>query len=174
MVNLCDPSDPTSFHKAHSLAQAFFSQHNGQSQHTIHAMGHCHIDSGSPTFFPLSYRDVRKTLSVWIYFGMLIWSWCVCIYLLVLYEELVKAKVSPPVICLGPAQADVHTVMPLCSGWDAVSVCCLLSGITWAVSRHVDPVCIADWVCFLKMSSSHLLKSLAPHFCSWNNEKRSS
>lgn len=68
MVNLCDPSDPTSFLKAHSLAQTFFSQHNGQSQHAIHAMGHCHIDSGSTTSFFPSYRDERKTLSVWICF----------------------------------------------------------------------------------------------------------
>lgn len=46
MVNLCDPSDPSSFSKAHSLAHTFFSQRNGDSQHTAHAMGHCHIDSG--------------------------------------------------------------------------------------------------------------------------------
>lgn len=46
MVNLCDPSDPRSFSKAQSLARNFFSQRNGQSQHIVHAMGHCHIDSG--------------------------------------------------------------------------------------------------------------------------------
>lgn len=46
MVNLCDPFDPRSFSKAHSLAHNFFSQRNGESQHTAHAMGHCHIDSG--------------------------------------------------------------------------------------------------------------------------------
>lgn len=46
MVNLCDPSDPSSFFKVRSLAHNFFSQRNGQSQHTAHAMGHCHIDSG--------------------------------------------------------------------------------------------------------------------------------
>lgn len=63
MVNLCDPSDPGSFSKAHTLAQTFFSQPNGESQHTIHAMGHCHIDSGSRTF-SLSHRKKRQTLSV--------------------------------------------------------------------------------------------------------------
>lgn len=46
MVNLCDPSDPSSFSKARSLAHSFFGQRNGESQHTVHAMGHCHIDSG--------------------------------------------------------------------------------------------------------------------------------
>uniref|UniRef100_A0A672J0Y4 Glycoside hydrolase family 38 central domain-containing protein n=1 Tax=Salarias fasciatus TaxID=181472 RepID=A0A672J0Y4_SALFA len=46
MVNLCEPSDPGSFSRAHTLAQNFFSQRNGDSQHTVHAMGHCHIDSG--------------------------------------------------------------------------------------------------------------------------------
>nr|XP_015198938.1 PREDICTED: alpha-mannosidase 2C1 [Lepisosteus oculatus] len=46
MVNLCDPSDPSTFSAARHLAEVFFSQRNGQSQHTVHAMGHCHIDSG--------------------------------------------------------------------------------------------------------------------------------
>ncbi|XP_077372933.1 alpha-mannosidase 2C1 isoform X1 [Festucalex cinctus] len=45
MVNVSDPADPSSFSKAHVLARKFFSQRNGQSQHNIHAMGHCHIDS---------------------------------------------------------------------------------------------------------------------------------
>ncbi len=46
MVNLCEPFDPSSFSKAHSVAHKFFSQRNGDSQHTAHAMGHCHIDTG--------------------------------------------------------------------------------------------------------------------------------
>lgn len=46
MVNVCDPADPSSYPAARSLALSFFSQRNGQSQHTTHAMGHCHIDSG--------------------------------------------------------------------------------------------------------------------------------
>lgn len=46
MVNLCDASDPSSFPRAHGLAHKFFSQRNGESQHTVHAMGHCHIDTG--------------------------------------------------------------------------------------------------------------------------------
>ncbi|MEQ2200519.1 hypothetical protein XENOCAPTIV_030479 [Xenoophorus captivus] len=51
MVNLCDPFDPSSFSKAHSLAHKFFHQRNGESQHTVHAMGHCHIDSVFTLFF---------------------------------------------------------------------------------------------------------------------------
>ncbi len=47
MVNLCDPANPSSFAAARSLAQKFFAQKNGESQHVAHAMGHCHIDSGN-------------------------------------------------------------------------------------------------------------------------------
>lgn len=52
MVNLCDPTNPSSFSSARNLAQNFFNQRNGQSQHIVHAMGHCHIDTG---FYPLYY-----------------------------------------------------------------------------------------------------------------------
>ncbi|KTG45452.1 hypothetical protein cypCar_00008256 [Cyprinus carpio] len=45
MVNLCDPADPSSFAAARSLAHKFFAQKNGESQHVVHAMGHCHTDS---------------------------------------------------------------------------------------------------------------------------------
>ncbi|XP_028305460.1 LOW QUALITY PROTEIN: alpha-mannosidase 2C1 [Gouania willdenowi] len=45
MVNVCDPFDFSSFPKARNMARGFFSQRNGESQHTVHAMGHCHIDS---------------------------------------------------------------------------------------------------------------------------------
>ncbi|KAG9341240.1 hypothetical protein JZ751_019681 [Albula glossodonta] len=63
MVNLCDPSDPTSFAAAHSLAQKFFSQRNGQSQHTVHAMGHCHIDSA--WLWPYE-ETIRKCARSWV------------------------------------------------------------------------------------------------------------
>lgn len=54
MVNVCDVTDPSTFPAARDLAAAIFSQRNGESQHTIHAMGHCHIDSGeSSTALPL-------------------------------------------------------------------------------------------------------------------------
>ncbi|CAF98334.1 unnamed protein product, partial [Tetraodon nigroviridis] len=63
MVNLCDPADPTSFSKARSLAQTFFSQHNGESQHTVHAMGHCHIDSA--WLWPYE-ETIRKCGRSWV------------------------------------------------------------------------------------------------------------
>lgn len=68
MVNLCDPADPSSFSKSHSLAQKFFSQRNGESQHTVHAMGHCHIDSG------LRF----KTLITWSYNTVLVFTCISC------------------------------------------------------------------------------------------------
>ncbi|KAM4618384.1 alpha-mannosidase 2C1 [Polymixia lowei] len=63
MVNLCDPANPSSFTKAHSLAHKFFNQHNGQSQHTIHAMGHCHIDSA--WLWPYE-ETIRKCGRSWV------------------------------------------------------------------------------------------------------------
>jgi len=59
MVNLCDPADPSSFSKARSMAHKFFSQRNGESQHTVHAMGHCHIDSGLSFYLFYNYCHSR-------------------------------------------------------------------------------------------------------------------
>lgn len=54
MVNVCDIADPSTFPAARDLAAAVFSQRNGESQHTVHAVGHCHIDSGErSTALPL-------------------------------------------------------------------------------------------------------------------------
>ncbi|XP_015256248.1 PREDICTED: alpha-mannosidase 2C1 [Cyprinodon variegatus] len=63
MVNLCDPFDPSSFSKAHSLAHKFFNQRNGESQHTVHAMGHCHIDSA--WLWPYE-ETIRKCGRSWV------------------------------------------------------------------------------------------------------------
>ncbi|XP_069018170.1 alpha-mannosidase 2C1 isoform X3 [Embiotoca jacksoni] len=63
MVNLCDASDPSSYSKAHSLAHNFFSQRNGESQHTVHAMGHCHIDSA--WLWPYE-ETIRKCGRSWV------------------------------------------------------------------------------------------------------------
>lgn len=50
IVNVCDPAQPETYLAAKALASKFFGQHGGESQHTIHAMGHCHIDTGrTPT-----------------------------------------------------------------------------------------------------------------------------
>lgn len=35
------------FNRAHQLALEFFSQKNGSTQHTIFAVGNCHIDTGT-------------------------------------------------------------------------------------------------------------------------------
>jgi len=39
----------TLFHycRAHQLAVTFFSQKNGATQHTVKAVGNCHIDTGT-------------------------------------------------------------------------------------------------------------------------------
>uniref|UniRef100_A0A7M4EJF9 alpha-mannosidase n=1 Tax=Crocodylus porosus TaxID=8502 RepID=A0A7M4EJF9_CROPO len=63
MVNLCDVTDPSTFPAAHQLASAFFSQRNGESQHTIHAMGHCHIDSA--WLWPYE-ESIRKCARSWV------------------------------------------------------------------------------------------------------------
>ncbi|KAK1789872.1 hypothetical protein P4O66_015756 [Electrophorus voltai] len=63
MVNLCDPTDPDSFSSARSLAQKFFRQRNGQSQHIVHAMGHCHIDSA--WLWPYE-ETIRKCARSWV------------------------------------------------------------------------------------------------------------
>ncbi|XP_041651823.1 alpha-mannosidase 2C1 [Cheilinus undulatus] len=63
MVNLCDSADPSTFPKAHKLAHNFFSQRNGESQHTTHAMGHCHIDSA--WLWPYE-ETIRKCGRSWV------------------------------------------------------------------------------------------------------------
>ncbi|XP_068131706.1 alpha-mannosidase 2C1 [Hyperolius riggenbachi] len=63
MVNLCDVNDFASFAAVHKLAAAFFSQKNGDSQYTIHAMGHCHIDSA--WLWPYE-ETIRKCGRSWV------------------------------------------------------------------------------------------------------------
>lgn len=63
MVNLCDPLDHSTFPRARSLASAFFNQRNGHSQHTVHAMGHCHIDSA--WLWPYE-ETIRKCGRSWV------------------------------------------------------------------------------------------------------------
>lgn len=63
MVNLCDPANPGSFAAARSLAQKFFAQKNGESQHVVHAMGHCHIDSA--WLWPYE-ETIRKCARSWV------------------------------------------------------------------------------------------------------------
>uniref|UniRef100_A0A6Q2XDK7 alpha-mannosidase n=1 Tax=Esox lucius TaxID=8010 RepID=A0A6Q2XDK7_ESOLU len=63
MVNVCEPTNPSSFPAARSLALRFFSQRNGDSQHTVHAMGHCHIDSA--WLWPYE-ETIRKCARSWV------------------------------------------------------------------------------------------------------------
>ncbi|XP_072045135.1 alpha-mannosidase 2C1-like [Amphiura filiformis] len=45
MINSIHVSDETTYDAARNIAKKFLTEKNGDSQHTIHAMGHCHIDS---------------------------------------------------------------------------------------------------------------------------------
>uniref|UniRef100_A0A8C0BGA1 alpha-mannosidase n=1 Tax=Buteo japonicus TaxID=224669 RepID=A0A8C0BGA1_9AVES len=63
MVNMCDVTDPSTFPAARDLAAAIFSQRNGKSQHTIHAVGHCHIDSA--WLWPYE-ETIRKCARSWV------------------------------------------------------------------------------------------------------------
>ncbi|KAG8144902.1 hypothetical protein E2320_013302 [Naja naja] len=63
MVNLCDVNNPATFPAVRELAHSVFCQKNGDSQHTIHAMGHCHID----TAWLWPYEEtVRKCARSWV------------------------------------------------------------------------------------------------------------
>ncbi|XP_054387194.2 alpha-mannosidase 2C1 isoform X5 [Pongo abelii] len=63
MVNVCDPDQPETFPVAQALASRFFGQHGGESQHTIHATGHCHIDTA--WLWPFK-ETVRKCARSWV------------------------------------------------------------------------------------------------------------
>ncbi|KAM9124617.1 alpha-mannosidase 2C1-like [Pangshura tecta] len=63
MVNLLDVTDSSTFPAVHHLASSIFRQTNGESQHTIHAMGHCHIDSA----WRWPYEEsIRKCARSWV------------------------------------------------------------------------------------------------------------
>ncbi|XP_037601450.1 alpha-mannosidase 2C1 isoform X4 [Cebus imitator] len=63
MVNVCDPAQPETFPVAQALASRFFGQRGGESQHTIHATGHCHIDTA--WLWPFK-ETVRKCARSWV------------------------------------------------------------------------------------------------------------
>lgn len=44
IINACDTRDRKTWPKAAKIAKDFLAKHNGDSQHTIYATGHCHID----------------------------------------------------------------------------------------------------------------------------------
>uniref|UniRef100_A0A8C5LJJ1 Alpha-mannosidase 2C1 n=1 Tax=Jaculus jaculus TaxID=51337 RepID=A0A8C5LJJ1_JACJA len=63
MVNVCDPAQPDTYPVAAALASKFFGQRGGESQHTIHAIGHCHIDTA--WLWPFK-ETVRKCARSWV------------------------------------------------------------------------------------------------------------
>ncbi|XP_055518623.1 alpha-mannosidase 2C1 [Leucoraja erinacea] len=63
MVNACDVADPATFAEARRFADAFLQQKNGESQHVVHAMGHCHIDSA--WLWPYE-ETIRKCARSWV------------------------------------------------------------------------------------------------------------
>nr|XP_033776797.1 alpha-mannosidase 2C1 [Geotrypetes seraphini] len=63
MVNVCDVMDPSTFSKVHQMSSSFFNQKNGDSQHLIHALGHCHIDSA--WLWPYE-ETIRKCARSWV------------------------------------------------------------------------------------------------------------
>ncbi|GAM28490.1 hypothetical protein SAMD00019534_116660, partial [Acytostelium subglobosum LB1] len=44
MINVCDINNRATWKQSTALAKAFFAQKNGDSQHNVSAIGHCHID----------------------------------------------------------------------------------------------------------------------------------
>uniref|UniRef100_A0A8C0IZI2 alpha-mannosidase n=1 Tax=Chelonoidis abingdonii TaxID=106734 RepID=A0A8C0IZI2_CHEAB len=63
MVNLLDVTDSSTFPAVRHRASSIFRQKNGESQHTIHAMGHCHIDSA--WLWPYE-ESIRKCARSWV------------------------------------------------------------------------------------------------------------
>ncbi|KAK0052625.1 alpha-mannosidase 2C1-like isoform X1 [Biomphalaria pfeifferi] len=62
MINHLNVADKSTFRKAQEVAQHFFSQRNGQSQHTVYAMGHAHIDTA--WLWPYA-ETIRKCARSW-------------------------------------------------------------------------------------------------------------
>lgn len=62
LVNTCNVEDPDTYDKARAIAEKFFKQGNGASQHTLHAMGHCHMDTA--WLWPYA-ETIRKCARSW-------------------------------------------------------------------------------------------------------------
>jgi alpha-mannosidase len=62
IVNACEPFKKSIFPLCRAIAREFLGERNGESQHTIHAMGHCHIDSA--WLWPYS-ETIRKCGRSW-------------------------------------------------------------------------------------------------------------
>ncbi|KAK6187507.1 hypothetical protein SNE40_005515 [Patella caerulea] len=62
MINECTVGDSSSYQRAQKIADEFFAQRNGDSQHTIYAMGHSHIDTA--WLWPYA-ETIRKCARSW-------------------------------------------------------------------------------------------------------------
>ncbi|KAL5009992.1 hypothetical protein ScPMuIL_012297 [Solemya velum] len=62
IINTCDVNDSSTFLRCHQIADKFFKQRNGDSQHSIHAMGHAHIDTA--WLWPYA-ETIRKCARSW-------------------------------------------------------------------------------------------------------------
>ncbi|ESO98562.1 hypothetical protein LOTGIDRAFT_142661 [Lottia gigantea] len=61
IINIIEVGESSSYNRAKKIADMFFNQKNGDSQHTIYAMGHSHIDTVIFTSFSYRYRLVIST-----------------------------------------------------------------------------------------------------------------
>ena len=57
-MNVFELNDRTTWSKGKEIAQQFFKQTNGESQHIISAVGHCHIDTGKENT-EFSFKNLR-------------------------------------------------------------------------------------------------------------------
>ncbi|XP_078331778.1 alpha-mannosidase 2C1-like [Crassostrea virginica] len=62
MINTLDLDNRETYAKAHQLAERFFQQKNGDSQHVVYAMGHAHMDSA--WLWPYA-ETIRKCARSW-------------------------------------------------------------------------------------------------------------
>eukprot|EP00731_Ephydatia_muelleri_P024288 Em0016g559a len=62
IINACNPFDKSTLERCLAISRKFFSEKNGDAQHTIHAIGHCHIDTA--WLWPYS-ETVRKCARSW-------------------------------------------------------------------------------------------------------------
>lgn len=62
IVNSVDPLDPSTFTVGRQIASEFFKTKNGESQHCISAIGHCHIDTA--WLWPYD-ETIRKCARSW-------------------------------------------------------------------------------------------------------------
>ncbi|XP_074643597.1 alpha-mannosidase 2C1-like isoform X2 [Tubulanus polymorphus] len=62
VVNTIKLDDKMSYRDASEIAKKFFAMKNGDSQHLVHAMGHCHIDSAWLWSYP---ETIRKCARSW-------------------------------------------------------------------------------------------------------------